>query len=133
MCIPIWFGFGPHSEDGYGLSPAKRVSKIGAVAIVLMFIGWIMELIAVCSAHWVILSTYGRNSYNQLVGNTQAHGLWTSCTGVFALFAICHDTPGKLSVSMVMLKTCIFLKPCPKFNLLQGGLCVLMSAEFFKL
>jgi hypothetical protein len=42
MCIPIWFGFGPHSEDGYGLSPAKRVSKIGAVSIVLMLIGWIM-------------------------------------------------------------------------------------------
>jgi hypothetical protein len=58
-----------------------------------MLIGWIMELIAVCSAHWVILSTYDRNSYNQLVGNTQAHGLWTSCTGVFALFPICHDTP----------------------------------------
>jgi hypothetical protein len=32
-----------------------------------MLIGWIMELIAVCSAHWVILSTYDRNSYNQLV------------------------------------------------------------------
>ena len=133
MCIPIWFGFGPHSEDGYGLSPAKRVSKIGAVSIVLMLIGWIMELIAICSAHWVILSTYGRNSYNQLVSNTQAHGLWTSCTGVFALFPICHDTPGKLSVSMVMLKTCTFLKPCPKFNSLQGDLCVLMSVEFFKL
>lgn len=99
MCIPIWFGFGPHSEDGYGLSPTKRVSKIGAVSMVLMFIAWIMELIAVCSAHWVILSTYGRNSYNQLVGNTRAHGLWTSCTGIFALFPICHDTPGKLSVS----------------------------------
>lgn len=94
MCIPIWFGFAPHGEDGYGLSPAKRISKVGAVAMLVMFIGWIIELVAITTTHWSEITWFVNFRYGGTI--RKPHGLWSNCDQRFFLFPNCQDTQGWL-------------------------------------
>lgn len=92
MCIPLWFGFAPHGEDGYGLSPAKRISKVSAVAMVVMFIGWILEVVAISTKHWSEITWFGDITFGWTY--IQSHGLWSNCDQRFWLFPNCQDTQG---------------------------------------
>ncbi|VDI71567.1 voltage-dependent calcium channel gamma-1 subunit-like [Mytilus edulis] len=96
MCIPLWFGFGPHSEDGYGLSPSKSPSKVGAVAMVVMFLGWIVELVAITTIYWAVFTWLTVDTAQRRITITEAHGLWKYCSKFIGLFVRCEHSPGWL-------------------------------------